>query len=153
MNFSLRNPVWIMALVVIAIVVVFAGSALLSGANAPVMAAQSGQGCTMMGGGGSGVCPMSKGGGMMGGGGGCAMLSGKVVSVGRDGALTVRIKPAANTPGAAKKAIGHLKAGDSVSMMMMIGKARSGASVGTARTAAKYACPMHPKATSGKPGK
>jgi hypothetical protein len=165
MNFSLRNPVGITAIVVLAIAVVLAGSALFAGTKAPAMAAsgcgmqqgsaQSGQGCAMMGGGGSESCPMSKDGGTMGmmhGGSGCAMLAGKVVSVGRDGSITVRVKPAANAPDATRKAVGQLKVGDGVSMMMMLDKAQSGASAGTAHKVAKYACPMHPEVTSDKPG-
>ena len=161
MNFSLRNPVWIAAIMVVAIALVLGGSALSTGSKAPAVAAsgcgmehessQSGQGCSMMGGGSEG-CPMSKDGGTMHGGSGCVMLMGKVASVDRDGTLTVRIKPAAKTPDAAKKAIGQLKTGDSVSIMMMLGKAQSGASGSNAQKVAKYTCPMHPEVTSDKPG-
>lgn len=157
MNFSLRNPVWITAVVVLAIAVVLTGSALFS----PVMAAtgcgmqndssQSEQGCSMMGSGGSEGCPMSKDGGMMHGGSGCAMLTGKIASVGRDGTLTLKVKPAANTPDAAKKAIGQMKAGDSVSMMLMLSKGQSSATTNTMQKVV-YTCPMHPEVTSDKPG-
>ena len=156
MHFNLRNPVWIVVIMVVAIGVIMAGSTISAKSNAPVMAAsgcgtehesaQLGQGCSMMGGGAE-ACPMSKDGGS-----GCVMLTGKVVSVGRDGTLTVRIKPAGKIPDVARKAIGKIKTGDSVSMMMPIGKAPSGASANTAQKVAQYTCPMHPSVTSDKPG-
>lgn len=150
MRSSFRKPVWMTVLVVTVVAVAIFGSMLFSKAKTNVAAAQ---GCGMQNNmqpghamtDGSG-CPMSSNGGMM---DGCAMLSGKITSVDRDGTLTVRIKPADNTPDAVKTAIRELKAGDSISLMMTLGKAKS---ADATKQATKYGCPMHPEVTSDKPG-
>ncbi len=153
MKLSFRNPTMVAATVVLIISAVIVTSALIAGGRTP---AATDSGCGM----GDGTsksgqtCPMM-GGGMMGtmhGGDNCVTLSGKVASVDRDGTLTVRVKPAANTPEAARRSIGQLKAGDTVSMMMVLGKPGAAATPATTQKAAKYTCPMHPDVVSNKPG-
>jgi hypothetical protein len=133
---------------VLALAAALAWNLSVVGGNTPAFA----EGCAMPGMAqhGGETCPMSRDGGMK-GTSSCAMLEGKIQSVSRDGALTVRIKPAANTPAAATKAIGQLRVGDSISLMMMLGKEHA-TTAGAAQKAAIYSCPMHPEVTSDKPG-
>lgn len=150
---------WLVAVVVAAATLAFAGPSIIAGmSNTAVATAgcgmdhgSSGGGCGMMGGtDGAGTGPMQMA------HQGCAMLSGTVTSVDkRDGSVTVKVKPAAAGGDAAGKALAQVRVGDTLSVALMLNKDGRPASTnaGTAVQAAKYACPMHPEVTSDKPGK
>ena len=123
------------------------GQAMMNGNRRGMMGMQCGMqsGQSMMNGNGCGM--MSNMNGMN----RCATLTGQITSIGPDGTLTVQVKPADNATDAARTAVSGLKAGDSISLMMMLDKAKPG-TAGTTDTATNYTCPMHPEVTSDRPG-
>ena len=151
----LRKRLWLGIVVVVAAAVAFAGPSIIAGMSNTATASSgcgmdmgsSGGGCGMMGGTAAGAKMDCSG---------CAMLSGVVTGVDtRKGSMTVKITPDPNGGDAAKKLVGQVKVGDSLPLMVMLGKDGKPTAcpmTGASKVAAKYACPMHPEVVSDKPG-
>ncbi len=96
MKTRLINPVWITVVAVFALAFVLVGSSLVA-ASKPM-------------GDGTHCAKMMQDGPM---GHGCAgMITGKIIAVGKDGSITVKIKPAANAPEVVKQKFAAAKVGD-----------------------------------------